>query len=397
MTAIKERVDHVADRVLPRYDSSELHDTRSAAWLGLALGISFTICFLTGLLSHVIQHPPGWLFDYPSRPAGLYRFTQGLHIATGLATIPLLIAKLWVVAPRFWARPVARNVAHGLERLMLFPLVAGAVFQLLTGTLDTFQYYPWGTLGPAPAFFFTEAHFWGAWITIGGLVAHVGAKAAITWSTLRKGDPSGGELVGRASRTERRWFLGSVGLGSVVLTVANIGQTVRPFRGISSLAPRDPAVGPQGVPVNKTFAGSRIKDDEVDASWRLKVGGRIAKEVELTLDDLKAMPQHQATLPISCVEGWSANGTWRGVRVSDFLEAVNARSGASVMVTSLQTGSRYGQSTLTAGQAGDRDALLALELNGEPLHPDHGYPVRLIAPNRPGVLQTKWLKEVQVL
>jgi DMSO/TMAO reductase YedYZ molybdopterin-dependent catalytic subunit len=44
----------------------------------------------------------------------------------------------------------------------------------------------------------------------------------------------------------------------------------------------------------------------------------------------------------------------------------------------------------------DRDTLLALELNGEPLHPDHGYPVRLIAPNRPGVLQTKWLTRVRV-
>jgi DMSO/TMAO reductase YedYZ molybdopterin-dependent catalytic subunit len=40
--------------------------------------------------------------------------------------------------------------------------------------------------------------------------------------------------------------------------------------------------------------------------------------------------------------------------------------------------------------------LIALRLNGEPLHPDHGYPARLIAPNRPGVLQTKWVGRLTV-
>jgi len=52
--------------------TSPLHETRIAAILGIALGVSFTICFLTGLLSHLIQHPPSW-FHLPARPAGLYR------------------------------------------------------------------------------------------------------------------------------------------------------------------------------------------------------------------------------------------------------------------------------------------------------------------------------------
>ncbi|MEP7113334.1 MAG: molybdopterin-binding protein, partial [Ilumatobacteraceae bacterium] len=70
------------------------HSDRVAAILGASLGISFLVCFLTGLLSHLIQHPPDW-FAWSTRPAGLYRFTQGLHVATGIATIPLLFAKLW--------------------------------------------------------------------------------------------------------------------------------------------------------------------------------------------------------------------------------------------------------------------------------------------------------------
>jgi DMSO/TMAO reductase YedYZ molybdopterin-dependent catalytic subunit len=51
---------------------------------------------------------------------------------------------------------------------------------------------------------------------------------------------------------------------------------------------------------------------------------------------------------------------------------------------------------LSPAHAGDGDTLLALFLDGEPLHLDHGFPVRLIGPNRPGVLQTKWVSELRV-
>jgi DMSO/TMAO reductase YedYZ molybdopterin-dependent catalytic subunit len=47
--------------------------------------------------------------------------------------------------------------------------------------------------------------------------------------------------------------------------------------------------------------------------------------------------------------------------------------------------------------ARDRMTLIALRVNGEPLHADHGYPCRLIAPSRPGVLQTKWLSRIEVI
>ena len=72
---------------------------RSAALLGVALGVAFTVCFVTGVLSHLIQEPPAW-FTWPSRPAGAYRVSQGLHVLTGLAAIPLLLAKVWVVHRR---------------------------------------------------------------------------------------------------------------------------------------------------------------------------------------------------------------------------------------------------------------------------------------------------------
>ena len=87
---------------------SALRDERLAAILGASLGILFSICFVTGLYSHIQQHPLSWL-PIPARPAGLYRFTQGLHVVAGIASVPVLIAKLWLVWPRFVAFPVAKR------------------------------------------------------------------------------------------------------------------------------------------------------------------------------------------------------------------------------------------------------------------------------------------------
>jgi hypothetical protein len=96
------------------------------------LGIAFGICLLTGYISHAIQHPPGWFF-WPSRPVGLYHITQGLHIATGIAIVPLLGAKIWSVYPKLFRWPPARDLPDGLERLSVVVLVAAAMFQVTTG------------------------------------------------------------------------------------------------------------------------------------------------------------------------------------------------------------------------------------------------------------------------
>jgi DMSO/TMAO reductase YedYZ molybdopterin-dependent catalytic subunit len=62
----------------------------------------------------------------------------------------------------------------------------------------------------------------------------------------------------------------------------------------------------------------------------------------------------------------------------------------------MESGGLYRESIVDSAHATDGLTLLALELNGEPLAPDHGSPARLIAPNRPGVLQTKWVGLLQV-
>ena len=108
------------------------------------------------------------------------------------------------------------------------------------------------------------------------------------------------------------------------------------------------------------------------------------------------MTQRTAGLPIACVEGWSADGDWSGVRLRDLLDLVGAPRGSAVTVSSLQERGPFRVARLPAQFADDDLTLLALGLGGEALSIDQGYPARLIAPNRPGVLQTKWVSRLEV-
>jgi DMSO/TMAO reductase YedYZ molybdopterin-dependent catalytic subunit len=133
----------------------------------------------------------------------------------------------------------------------------------------------------------------------------------------------------------------------------------------------------------------------VPAGWRLEITWSGARHA-LTLDQLAALPQRTATLPIACVEGWSATATWTGVPVRELLAAVGAPPDRPVRVVSLERAGLYARSTLPAAYAADRLTLLALRVNGQVLDPDHGYPCRIIAPSRPGVLQTKWVTHLEI-
>jgi DMSO/TMAO reductase YedYZ molybdopterin-dependent catalytic subunit len=377
--------------------SSPLHSERRAARTGALLGIAFTVCFLTGLISHGVQHPPGW-FVWPASPSGLYRVTQGLHVTTGLISIPLLLVKLWTVYPTLFEWPPAGSPARAVSRLSVLVLVGASAMQLLTGLINIAEWYPFG-------FFFTTTHYWTGWIAIGAVAVHVGAKAPeIRRGLARRGSPGAGAgLTGEqaaeraalddAAETNgvpRRAFVVAAGLAVGAVTLTTVGQTVSPLAQVSVLSPRVPGVGPQGLPVRQT--ATRAGTTGIGADYRLVVEG--PDRLELSLADLQGFPQRTERLPITCVEGWSANATWSGVRLGDLLAAAGLPRDTEVTVESLQTGGLYRVSTVSAPHARSPRTLLALRLNGAELAPDHGYPVRLIAPNRPGVMQTKWVTRV---
>ncbi|MCZ4103724.1 MULTISPECIES: molybdopterin-dependent oxidoreductase [Streptomyces] len=367
--------------------TGRLHDARTATVVGRALGAAIAVCFVTGLVSHYLQHPPDWAADrLPSRPSWGYRLTQGLHVATGIAAIPLLFAKLWTVYPRLFAWPPARSVGKALERLSIAVLVGTVLLQLLTGLLNTLQWYPW-------PWNFVPVHWALAWVAIGALLLHLAVKAPVIaahWSRR-----SGGTVeLPAADGPDRRAFVLGVGAAVGAVTLTTVGQSFTPLKDFDLLAPRHPDHGPQGLPVNKTAAAAGITAARL-ADWRLRVAG--PNPYELTLPELRALEQHASLLPIACVEGWSKSAHWEGVRVRDLLDRAGAPRGARIRVVSLQQGGAYSVMEMGATYARDPLTLLALTLNGAPLSVDHGFPARIIAPNRPGVLQTKWVSRLEVL
>ena len=400
---------------------SALHDERTTSLIGTALGVAFATAFVTGLISHELQHPASW-FPLPTRPVWFYRFTQGLHVATGLASIPLLLAKLWTVYPKLFAWPPVKSLVHGLERLSILVLISGAIFELITGLLNVVQWYPW-------EFDFTQTHFWVAWITVGALILHIAVKApAIARGLSNKAAVSEGERLRPQAETEttvlasiatdageptepvepvespipdgrgsvsRRSLLTATGIAVGLVTATTIGQSISSLRSIDLFAPRSPQIGPQGLPINRTAAQADVAKAALDPEWRLSVAG--PRSFSLSLADLAAMPQYTADLPISCVEGWSVNATWQGVRMIDLLERVGAPAGSQVRIVSLERSGAYATTQMPHQYAGDPLTLLALKLRGEPLALDHGFPARIIAPARPGVLQTKWVSRIEVL
>jgi len=370
---------------------SRLHDPRVAALLGLWLGVAFGVCFLTGLVSHYMQHPPSWL-AWPARPVWLYRVTQGLHVSTGMACVPLLLAKLWTVYPRLWEWPPVRSVAHALERLTIVPLVAGALFQLATGIANVAQWYRF-------RFFFTVTHYWVAWITIGALLVHVAAKVTVVRANVGPGRDARAHLTDRLTEPEppgdrlsRRGLGIAVGTAAGLITATSAGQWVPGLAPLDLLAPRRPDIGPQGLPVNRSAVAARVVALARDPDYRLEVVG--PRPFTLGLDELRAFDRHTVTLPITCVEGWSADGTWHGPRLRDLLDAAGIPPDATVRVESLEARGGYRASEVRPPHARDPLTLLATGLNGADLDLDHGYPARLIAPDRPGVLQTKWVHRV---
>ena len=118
---------------------------------------------------------------------------------------------------------------------------------------------------------------------------------------------------------------------------------------------------------------------------------------EFSYAQLRALPQHEVDLPIACVEGWSQMATWRGPRLHELLGTVGSAADVSIRATSLEEDSIYAVMDMGPEFVRDDLTLVALDLNGTPLDIDHGYPARMIAPARPGVLQTKWLSRIEVL
>jgi len=405
-------------------------NSRTAVALGRLLGSAFIICFLTGLLSHFIQDPlPG--MHFLTRPIWLYQVTQGLHVTAGILCLPLILGKLYAIYPLLFQTPPIRGAAHFLERASIALFVAASLVQIAMGLLNTFQWYQ------LLAFPFRQTHFSLSFVIIGSLAIHIAVKLPIIarhWRRSREPDvdasvtvqpeptsdaariplPAMGRGVtsrlfawidrapqppaprSREARTSRRGFFATIAVASAAVVGLTVGQSARAFDFANIFAPRKVGIGPNALPVNRTAAAAKVIDDAMSPDWKLTVtAGSVTKT--FSRPDLEALRQYEVSLPIACVEGWSQLASWKGPRLKDLMDLVGAHPASYVRATSLEKGSSYAMTTMEPEFARDELTLIALHVDGARLDIDHGYPARLIAPARPGVLQTKWLTSIEAI
>jgi sulfane dehydrogenase subunit SoxC len=157
-----------------------------------------------------------------------------------------------------------------------------------------------------------------------------------------------------------------------------------------------------------------------ETKWRLRIGGRVTTPLELGLDELRARPSRTVVVTMECAgngrallapralsQPWlmEAVGTaeWTGTPLAPLLEEAGlAPEAVEVVFTGLDRGVQgevehaYERSLPVAEALGD-DLLLAYEINGVPLPPQHGFPLRLVVPGWYGMTHVKWLSSITVV
>ncbi len=125
--------------------------------------------------------------------------------------------------------------------------------------------------------------------------------------------------------------------------------------------------------------------------WRLRVTGQVASPLELTYEDLTAMPTDTRTDPLDCTGGWYTHQEWRGVPLSALLARAGVAEGAASITVTGVTGYNRRFSMAEA-----QSAILALHVAGQPLSDSHGFPARLVVPGHRGFDWVKWVTHITV-
>ncbi|MCD1284309.1 molybdopterin-dependent oxidoreductase [Brevibacterium sp. GP-SGM9] len=135
-------------------------------------------------------------------------------------------------------------------------------------------------------------------------------------------------------------------------------------------------------------------------TWSLRIHGMVEEEVTITMDELLALPLEEHYLTLTCVSNevggdLVGNAKWLGYPVRELLARARPQAGADMVLSTSDDG--FTASTPLEALTDDRDALLAVGMNGDPLPREHGFPARLVVPGLYGfVSATKWVTELEV-
>lgn len=190
-----------------------------------------------------------------------------------------------------------------------------------------------------------------------------------------------------------------------------------PFNASTPLAALDRDVTPNDL----FYVRNHFAVPDVDpATWRLDVGGAVAQDLSLSVDDLRDLPQRTVIVTLECAgngrrsmepappgtpwdDGAVSTAAWTGPPLSAVLDRAGVADDAvEVLCTGMDRGKAGGaerpfERSLPLERALDPDVVLAHAMNGEPLPPDHGAPLRVVVPGAYGMASVKWLDRLELL
>ncbi|WP_258803370.1 molybdopterin-dependent oxidoreductase [Pseudarthrobacter sp. NS4] len=349
---------------------------------------------LFALGSTFIDFTPSWLKDFAIATFGTGD-KAALFVGMGL-TIAVLACVLGVVAYHKWALGVLGVLFMGTV------IIASVVTRAGVDPVDAFP----SVLG-----------------TLAGLVT-LRLLIAPLWGLKAWPEAPADVADGRHPATTRRRFFAATGITAAAAGIAatggrllsaarsNIAQAREALQlpSPAKAAPPVPA-GVQsavaGVPPWTTPNGDFYRIDtalsvpEINADdWELRIHGLVEEEVRLTFQDLLDADLIESHVTLTCVSNpvggnLAGNAKWLGLPIREVLKQARPKDGADMVLSTSIDG--FSASTPLEVLQDDRDAMLAIGMNGEPLPLEHGYPVRMVVPGLYGfVSATKWVVDLEV-
>ena len=344
---------------------------------------------MVGVSSRLLRYaPPARAVDWSilvcvlvAAGTGLYSFSVGtaegfgwlpvwIHRVVGLTLLPLLVFKLARVRrrltdPERWQRSTALSVATAVV----------ALSTLATGVV-------WGVVGLV-------------WIALWPLLAlHIGLGLLLVPLTVLHMSTRF-RLPRRRDIAERRTALKYFGLLAAGGVVARAGDGLARIAEAPGADRRFTGSKPTGGSGNGSFPVTMWVADDPDPvspeSYDLSVEGLVEEPLTMGYDALRAEPETTEEALLDCTSGWYTVEEWGGRRVGELLSAAGVGSEATHVRFVSVTGYRW---SLPIEEA--REALLATQVDGEPLALGHGAPARLVAPGRRGFQWVKWVERVEI-
>lgn len=300
------------------------------------------------------------------------RYIYDLHILLGIIFAITLLT------------PLLRLIPKGKTVWRLdwwFPLVFGSAIVITGIVLWRISWFPTTWRSAAFKWHGDLTYLLGIWLIIHAFVKALGYR------------PYSDGWAGRVD-PERRRFVKYLGEGVVFAAIVTVFD---PFAAFSTgranaIGPGGAITGSPGFAALYTVTGGYPTMSLAD--YHLSVGGQVSHPITLDWHGIMAIPRRTKTVDFQCVTGWSvANVGWAGIHISDLVRAVKPSVDATY-VNFYSFDGAYTES-LRLSEALDPTVLLAYQLDGKPLPPTQGAPLRLVVPKMYGYKSIKWVNQVE--